>query len=132
MHTFVIFELQIPCGPSVAIGEGSGKRPLPLPLSSMETIAAWMEEQRGDMGLALEEPWVQPLSELMQKGKWFVRTIVKDGMSVTKQVEVVWEALHAHDCDLRRRAAVGARSVLGASVGPHPNCFVCYATSRDA
>jgi hypothetical protein len=59
----------------------------------MEAIAAWMEEQRGEMGLALEEPWVQPLSELMQSGKWSVKTIVKEGMSVTKQVEVVWEAL---------------------------------------
>ena len=52
-----------------------------------------MEERRGDMGLALEEPWVQPLGDLLQAGKWSVRTIVKDGMSVTKQVDAVWEAL---------------------------------------
>ena len=56
-------------------------------------MAAWMEERRGDMGLALEEPWVQPLGDLLQAGKWSVRTIVKDGMSVTKQAEAVWEAL---------------------------------------
>ena len=56
-------------------------------------MAAWMEERRGDMGLALEEPWVQPLGDLLQAGKWSVRTIVKDGMIVTKQAEAVWEAL---------------------------------------
>ena len=58
-------------------------------------MAAWMEERRGDMGLALEEPWVQPLGDLLQAGKWSVRTIVKDGMVVTKQAEAVWEALLA-------------------------------------
>jgi hypothetical protein len=71
----------------------SASVPTPLPLSSMEAMAAWMEERRGDMGLALEEPWVQPLGDLLQAGKWSVRTIVKDGMSVTKQAEAVWEAL---------------------------------------
>ena len=40
-------------------------------------MAAWMEERRGDMGLVLEEPWVQPLGDLLQAGKWSARTIVK-------------------------------------------------------
>ena len=74
----------------------------------MEQLAAWMEEQRGEMSLALEEPWVQPLGELHGKGKWSVKNVVKDGMSVTKTFELVWTAIIA-EC---------ARMIADAGVEP--------------
>ena len=61
----------------------------------MEQLAAWMEEQRGEMGLALEEPWVQPLGELHGKGKWSVKNVVKEGQNVTRTTELVWAAIIA-------------------------------------
>ena len=61
----------------------------------MEQLAAWLEEQRGEMGLALEEPWVQPLEEWHGKGKWSLKNVVKEGMNVTKQMELVWTAIIA-------------------------------------
>jgi hypothetical protein len=91
----------------------------------MEAMAAWMEERRGDMGLALEEPWVQPLGDLLQAGKWSVRTIVKDGMIVTKQAEAVWEALLTEST---RMIATAGGEPPSAAVGPFPNYFVCQPT----
>ena len=63
----------------------------------MEQLAAWLEEQTGEMGLALEEQWVQPLGELHGKGKWSLKNVVKEaeGMSVTKQMNLVWTAIMA-------------------------------------
>ena len=61
----------------------------------MEQLAAWLEEQRGEMGLALEELWVQPLGLLHAKGKWSLKNVVKEGMSVTKQMDLVWTAIMA-------------------------------------
>jgi hypothetical protein len=61
----------------------------------MEQLAAWLEEQRGEMGLALEEPWVQPLGELHGKGKWSLKNVVKEGANVTRQMELVWTAIIA-------------------------------------
>ena len=61
----------------------------------MEQLAAWLEEQRGEMSLALEEPWVQPLGELHGKGKWSVKNVVKDGQLVTRTTELVWAAIIA-------------------------------------
>jgi hypothetical protein len=45
------------------------------------------------MGLALEEPWVQPLGELHGKRKWSLKNVVKEGMNVTKQMELVWTVI---------------------------------------
>ena len=61
----------------------------------MEQLAAWLEEQRGEMGLALEELWVQPLGELHAKGKWSLKNVVKEGMNVTQQMNLVWTAIVA-------------------------------------
>ena len=74
----------------------------------MEQLAAWLEEQRGEMGLALEELWVQPLGLLHAKGKWSLKNVVKDGMNVTKQFELVWTAIIA-EC---------ARMIADAGVEP--------------
>ena len=74
----------------------------------MEQLAAWLEEQRGEMGLALEELWVQPLGLLHAKGKWSLKNVVKDGMTVTKQFELVWTAIIA-EC---------ARMIADAGVDP--------------
>ena len=61
----------------------------------MEQLAAWLEEQRGEMGLALEEPWIQPLGELHGKEKWSLKNVVKEGSNVTRQMELVWTAIIA-------------------------------------
>ena len=60
------------------------------------------------MGLALEELWVQPLGLLHAKGKWSLKNVVKDGMNVTKQFELVWTAIIA-EC---------ARMIADAGVDP--------------
>ena len=74
----------------------------------MEQLAAWLEEQRGEMGLALEELWVQPLGLLHAKGKWSLKNVVKEGMIVTKQMDLVWTAIVA-EC---------ARMIADAGVEP--------------
>ena len=78
----------------------------------MEQLAAWLEEQRGDMGLALEELWVQPLGLLHAKGKWSLKNVVKDGMVVTTQMNVVWTAIVAECARLIADAGVEPPSPL--------------------
>jgi hypothetical protein len=71
-----------------------------------------LEEQRGEMGLALEELWVQPLGLLHAKGKWSLKNVVKDGMIVTKPFELVWAAIIAECTRMIAEAGVEPPSQL--------------------
>ena len=74
----------------------------------MEQLAAWLEEQRGEMGLALEELWVQPLGLLHAKGKWSLKNVVKEGQGVTRTHELVWAAIIAECARIDSRCGSGS------------------------
>ena len=73
----------VACAPRLGTVCAQRRHSLPL---SMEQLAAWLEEKRG---------WFQPLGELHGRGKWSLKNVVKEGMSVTKQMNLVWTAIMA-------------------------------------
>ena len=56
-------------------------------------LAAWMAEERGDMGLSLDEEWATPLSTLHDNGKWTERHVVKTGMVVSTAHATMWRGI---------------------------------------
>ena len=56
-------------------------------------LASWMAEERGDMGLSLDEEWATPLSTLHDNGKWTERHVVKVGMVVSTAHSTMWRGI---------------------------------------
>ena len=56
-------------------------------------LASWMAEERGDMGLSLDEEWATPLSTLHDNGKWSERHVLKVGMVVSQAHATMWRGI---------------------------------------
>ena len=56
-------------------------------------LAAWLAEERGDMGLSLSEEWASPLSTLHDNGKWTERHVLKAGMVVSQAHATMWRGI---------------------------------------
>jgi len=56
-------------------------------------LALWMAEERGDMGLSLDEEWAKPLSALYDNGKWTERHVLKVGMVVSQAHTTMWRGI---------------------------------------
>ena len=99
-----------------------------------------MAEERGDMGLSLDEEWVKPLSALYDNGKWTERHVLKVGMVVSQAHTTMWRgiieaaaALYAAEGGGKSATLTnndGARHVASLPAQPYPELLTGAGSSR--